>query len=118
MILNQLEDYATTITSNENFDTKKCNWKFIAVSNELDKNAQSRINQDGKVVFGDKDQDIKNIEMYALTWAEVINLAETKLKFIQESLQYEANQDEVRDTLLKNYEAVLPPEFIAAKTVN
>lgn len=49
------------------------------------------------------------------TWADVINDARAKLRFINQQLSYEADRDSAKEYLLKTHAKFIPdvPEFVA-----
>lgn len=114
-IIGQLEDYAVAISKSPKFDKKKCHWKYIAVSNELADNALLRMEDatNGKIFMNDK-----SIEMYVMTWAEVINNAKSRLNFINEKLQYSAGDNEARNYLTKYHDQYLPESYLDQEVLN
>lgn len=114
-IIGQLEDYAIAISMSPKFDKKKCRWKYIAVSNELGDNAHLRMEDvtSGKIFMNDK-----SIEMYVMTWAEIINNAKSRLNFINEKLQYSAGDNEARDYLTKYHDQYLPESYLDQEVLN
>lgn len=105
-VISQIKKYAIAVQEDERFDTNKCNWKFIAVSNSMDKFAIKTANEKGRpsgcVYLGDR------IEVYVMTWAEVIGNAKTRLKFYQEQLQYEANEESSKEYLQAMHNKFIP----------
>lgn len=113
-VLNQIKKYAMAVQEDERFDTAKSRWKFIAVSNSLDKFATKEANQKGRptgcVYQGE------NLDVYAMTWAEVINNAKTRLKFYKEQLQYEANAESSKEYLQAMHNKFIPTPLQKVKT--
>lgn len=105
-VISQIKKYAIAVQEDERFDTNKCNWKFIAVSNSMDKFAIKTANEKGRpsgcVYLGDR------IEVYVMTWAEVIGNAKTRLNFYQEQLQYEANEESSKEYLQAMHNKFIP----------
>lgn len=107
-VIDQIMGYGIAVKEDERFDKLKCNWKFIAVSNELDKMATVRATEKsrphGCVYQGD------HIEVFIMTWSEVITNAKARLKFYQDQLQYEADTETNQAYLQKEYNDFIPLE--------
>ncbi|UOO89496.1 hypothetical protein LVJ82_00505 [Vitreoscilla massiliensis] len=107
-VMGQLKGYAQAISNDERFDKQKCKWKLIAISNEFDDVAEmdaSTASVRGKIAtYG-------NIELYIMTWSEVLNNAKARLKFYQEQLQFEASDDDIRTYLFEKHEEFLPSSY-------
>ena len=52
-----------------------------------------------------------HIDVYIMTWSEVINNAKVRLKFYQEQLQFEASDDDIRTYLFEKHEEFLPSSY-------
>lgn len=108
-ILNQIENYALAVSSEEQFDSKRTHWKFIVVANEMDKYAKMKVNQKDRssgLYFDGKD----NVEVWALTWAEVINNAEARLQYLKEALGYCSNDESAKKYLKEKHAKFIPEE--------
>lgn len=108
-VLGQIMGYGQAVQNDERFDKSKCRWKFIAVSNEMDNVAkmmsESKNSPKGCVHNGD------GIEVYVMTWAEVINNAKSRLKFYQEQLNYEANEETSKQYLQIMHNKFIPKQL-------
>lgn len=105
-VINQIKKYAFAIQDDSRFDKERCRWKFIAVSNELDsfakREASSNDRPKGCIYNGD------NLQVYIMTWAEIITNAKARLKFYQDQLNYASNDSNSLAYLKEKYEQFLP----------
>lgn len=107
-VLTQIESYAFAVANDPHFDKESTHWKFIAVSDELDGFAQAKVHQKDRPV-GQLYVDEKNrIEVWALTWTEVLHNAETRLEFINQQLCYNADRDSATEYLKQKHEQYIP----------
>lgn len=105
-VIGQLMGYAQAVKDDERFEKANCKWKFIAISNQFDDIAEMTANNIGRpkgCIY-----QISGIEVYIMTWSEVINNAKARLKFYQEQLRYEADTETSLSYLHKTYSAFIP----------
>ena len=96
--LTQVEKYAYTIADDERFRHLDTRWSFWVVSNDLDAFARMRTRQKDKPRGQIFQSDDGRVEVWAKSWAEIIQSSKARMKFVQDHLQ--ANVD--RDTSLKH----------------
>lgn len=108
-VLTQIKKYAMAVQEDERFDINKCKWKFIAASNSMNKYAEREANQTGRPSGCVYQSD--NLEVYAMTWAQVIDNAKTRLKFYKEHLQYEASTETSKQYLQAMHNKFIPSEL-------
>ena len=109
-VIAQIKKYAYAVQDDPRFDKQRCRWKFIAISNEMDSYAKRE-----RENFGGLDGCIyraNGLEIHILTWAEVITNAKARLKFYQEQLRYESN-DETSLVYLKQRHAEFLPKTLS-----
>jgi len=107
-VLTQIEKYAMAVASDERFKGVKAKWTFVAISNELDdfaKKKSSQKNMPRGCVYEDADS---NIQVWVREWADVINDARSRLRFINEQLVYEADRDSAKNYLQKTHSKFIP----------
>ena len=108
-VMDQVMGYGLAVSDDERFDKSKCNWRFIAVSNEMDRMATVRATEKnrplGCIYQGD------NIDVYIVTWSEVIGNAKTRLKFYQDQLRYEADEETSIAYLHAKHNEFIPSEM-------
>lgn len=107
-VLTQIEKYAIAVANDERFHGVKVRWTFMTVSNELDDFAKRRARQRGKPQGMVYDDDELNITVWAKSWADVINDARVKLSFVNQQLEYEANNDSAKDYLRRAHSKYVP----------
>lgn len=107
-VLTQVEKYAMAVAGDERFISVPAKWTFMAVSNEMDDYAKRKANQKDRPVGLVHDDPAQNVQVWVKTWSEVINSARAKLHFINQHLQYEANQESAKSYLNKAHEKFIP----------
>lgn len=108
-VTGQLMGYAQAVKNDERFETSNCKWKFIAVSNQIDQIAQMSANSMGSpkgCIYQES-----GIEVYIMTWSEVITNARARLKFYQEQLRYEADTETSLSYLHKMHNEFIPKDI-------
>ncbi|MCP1659981.1 hypothetical protein [Neisseria perflava] len=108
-IIGQLKSYAVAVAEDERFVKDKCRWKFIAVSNEFDRMAQNEANQ--KDIPKGRVYALDNVEIFIMTWSEVISNAKVRLKLYREQLNYAADDESARKYLEEIHAEYLPNSY-------
>ncbi len=115
-VLDQVEDYARAVATDERFRTQEdVRWTFIALSNDMDAAAESRVRQAGRdpgIAFQSED---KRITIRAVTWAQVFAAADARLEFYKEKLQYSPDIETAREYLAKTHGKYLPSAEVVQK---
>lgn len=107
-VLTQIKKYAIAVASDERFAGVPATWTFVAISNEMDTYAKREANQRGRPkgqVFDDAEL---NITVWVKEWAEVINDARSRLRFVNEQLSYEADRDSSKAYLQRAHAKFIP----------
>jgi hypothetical protein len=107
-VISQIKKYAIAVASDERFREVPARWTFLAISNDLDEFAKREANQRNRPkgqVYDDADL---NIVVWIKSWAEVINDARAKLRFINQQLSYEADLDSAKDYLRVAHAKFIP----------
>ena len=107
-VIGQVEKYALSVSGDERFDHAKSKWTFIAVSNSMDEYAERRANQRGWPKGKTLDDAELNVEVWVMTWAEVLNAARAKLSFFSKQLNLEASRDDATCYLEKTHREFIP----------
>ncbi|MFE4109422.1 ATP-binding protein [Kosakonia sp. YIM B13611] len=107
-VIGQVEKYALSVSADERFDHSKSKWTFIAVSNSIDEHAERRAHQRGWPKGKTMDDAELNVEVWVLTWAEVLNAARAKLNFFSKQLNLEATRDDATSYLEKTHREFIP----------
>lgn len=107
-VITQIKKYARAVASDERFNGVPARWTFIAIANEFDDYAKGEAKQRdwprGKVA----DDAELNITVWIKEWAEVINDARARLRFINSQLAYEADRASARNYLKKTHAKFIP----------
>ncbi|MCV7346428.1 ATP-binding protein [Mycolicibacterium rhodesiae] len=102
----QLRSYAVAITKDERFAQPNVSWNFILVGNDTTDSVEDLRSQTN-LPFGMVQQSQK-YSVWVKKWPEIIGGAEHRMKFVQDSLQYESNKDKGLDYLRTAYASYLP----------
>jgi len=104
--LQQIEDYAFAVASDERFNQPNVTWQFMVVGNNLKGSAKNRARQadrpEGLV------HDSEGVRVWARTWAEVLGDAKHRLKFVQDSLEYQSSREHGLAYLNETHARYLP----------
>jgi hypothetical protein len=109
-VVTQIKKYAMAVAGDERFAGVPAKWTFVAISNELDPYAKKDATQRGRPKGQIYDDPDSNITVWVKEWAEVINDARSRLKFVNEQLSYEADRDSAKAYLQRTH-AKFIPEF-------
>lgn len=109
-VLTQIKKYAMAVAGDERFAGVPATWTFVAISNELDPYAKRDAMQRGRPKGQVYDDPESNITVWVREWAEVINDARSRLRFVNEQLSYEADRDSAKAYLQRTH-AKFIPEF-------
>ena len=107
-VLTQIESYAMAVAKDERFQNIPARWTFIAISNDFDDLAKSKANQRDRPKGKVYDDATLNITVWAKSWADVINDARARLRFVNEQLAYEADQSSAKAYLKKAHAKFIP----------
>ena len=106
--LTQIENYAFAVAEDSRFDTVEVDWDFWVVSNELDAHARRRSRQAGQPAGQVHKSDDGRVRVWAVTWAELIEDARHRMKFVERQLGYIATDESAVGYLREQYEKFLP----------
>lgn len=107
-VLDQARSYALAIAGDPRFDKTKTNWKVIAVSNEMNEEAEECVNQANHPVGLYHKSKNGNIEVWAFTWTQILSAARAKLEFLNKNLCYDADRESAKKYLLDKHEKYIP----------
>jgi hypothetical protein len=99
--LTQVESYAFAIANDERFRDLDTRWVFWAVSNDIDEHARRRARQEGSPpgrVYKDGP-----IEIWVKAWSEVLSDAKFRMRFVQDKLKSNVDDDAALEYLKKTY---------------
>lgn len=116
--ISQVEKYAFTIADDERFRHLNTRWSFWVISNDLDAIAMRKarqMNMPRGQIFRSEDGQI---EVWAKSWAEIIQACKSRMKFVQEHLKANVDRESSLKHLKQTYAKVLAgvaEEFAAAE---
>ena len=110
--VSQLRSYASAIVNDESFAQPNVKWDFWLVGNETTRTVDEQRRQP-HLPFGVV-QDSGTYRIVVKQWSELISDAEHRLKFVQNSLEYETSHDSGLAHLREKYAQFLPDEAAAA----
>lgn len=99
--IDQILDYAQSVSQDARFDKTGCNWDFWLVGNELTDRAQYRV-KDGMVQTSDE-----RVRVHVKVWAEILEENRGRLQFFKEQLDFEATEDRALSHLAERYADLL-----------
>lgn len=103
----QIRRYADAVASDPRFNTNDVQWDFCVVSGEI-KDMTDRERRDPRTPYG-RISDAAGIRIWALTWADVLDEAAHRLKFVQQLLDYQPDAERVLEYLRRTHAKYLPP---------
>lgn len=107
-VITQIEKYAIAVANDERFRGVPAKWTFVAISNDFDDFAKKKANQRDRPRGQVYDDAELNITVWVRTWADIINDARAKLRFINKQLSYEADRDSAKAYLNKTHAKFVP----------
>lgn len=103
----QIKQYAYAVAADERFRHLDVRWSFWVLSNELDEFAAREARQMGKPKGQIFKSDDGQIEVWVKTWAEVLNEAKSRMRFVQNHLQANIDAESSLRYLQSTYEKYL-----------
>lgn len=107
-VLTQIKKYAIAVASDERFAGVPARWTFVAISNEMDAYVKREATQRGRPKGQVFDDSELNITVWVKEWAEVINDARARLRFVNEQLSYEADRGSAKAYLQRTHSKFIP----------
>jgi hypothetical protein len=110
-VLMQIEKYAIAVVNDPRFHGVPTKWTFIVVSNELDSFAKEKADQRDRPRGQVYNSANLNITVWAKEWADVINNSRSKLHFVNQQLDYEADRESAKEYLKKTHSKFIPDSY-------
>jgi hypothetical protein len=105
--IGQIINYARTVAKDSRFDRITVQWDFLLIGTRLNDAARERSSQQGFEPGQVWNRD--GVRVWVRTWAEIIDAAEYRLRFVKERLGY-APTEELALEYLRQAHADLVPE--------
>lgn len=99
--ISQIKSYAYAIAEDERFEAVNTRWNFWVVSNAFSKDGRREARQGGRPPGQVYKSEDGSIEVWCKTWAEILQEASSRMKFVENKLK--ANID--RESSLKHLQA-------------
>jgi hypothetical protein len=107
----QIENYAEAVSKDARFDTVDVQWDFYVISTEV-RGAPDLRRQSDNAPYG-QIMNAKGIRVWIYTWAEIIQEADHRLKFLKQQLDYQPDEDRAFAYLRKTHAKYLPEQLTA-----
>lgn len=109
----QIKKYARAVVDDPQFADMRSEWDFMLIVGDLDKDAQRDVTQEGRErgILDQSSIDPTSPVRYRVwvkRWNEVLDTAERRLDFYQESLRHDPSIEDVKRYLLTHHDDVLP----------
>lgn len=104
----QIRNYAAAVADDPRFDSIEVKWDFFVVSTEVNAAVDRERNQNDRphgLIFSSD-----GIRVWVKTWAEIIEEAKHRHKFVQDRLGYQPDEQNALKYLRETHEKYLPPE--------
>ena len=105
----QIKKYAAAVAADDRFNKLDVEWDFVVISTrvtgtvEMERESSDR--PDGQIF------NSKGIRVWVRTWAEIIEGAKHRLKFVKDHLGYQPEEQRALEYLRKTHAKYLPPEL-------
>lgn len=108
--LDQIENYAQTVAADTRFAAVDTTWEFWIVGDEIDPRIKHKFGQGNLPadVYQDYVGDGHHVTIRAVTWAQIIQDARHRMKFVKNALGYDATSEASLDYLRERHGKVLP----------
>jgi len=103
--INQVENYAHTVSDDSRFDKKRTNWTFLLIGNELDKFAKDRCESPDRAPGHIK---VGRVNIHVRTWSDTLGDATWRYEFFRKQLEYKAKSGEGLGFLHERYAEYFP----------
>lgn len=105
--ITQIKEYAYAVAADERFRHLNTRWSFWVISNDLNEFALRETRQKDKPNGLIMQSEDGQIEIWVKTWSEVINVANSRMRFVQDHLQTSISKESALDYLRTTYEKYL-----------
>lgn len=108
--LDQIKGYAQAVANDSRFASVNTTWEFWIVGDEVDPKIRHKLAQGNLPadVVEDYHENGFHVTIHAVTWAQIIQNARHRLKFVRDQLRYDPTSEVSLDTLRKMHAEVLP----------
>ncbi|RXZ70280.1 ATP-binding protein [Agromyces albus] len=114
--LDQIENYAQTVAADTRFAAVDTTWEFWIVGDEIDPRIKHKFGQGNLPddVYQDYAEKGHHVIIRAVTWAQIIQDARHRMKFVKDALGYDPTSVASIDYLRERHGKVLPTVLMPA----
>lgn len=108
--LDQIEGYAQAVANDGRFAAVNTRWEFWIVGDEISDKVRHRLGQGNLPpdVYQDYEELQHHVTIHAVTWAQIIQNARHRLKFVRDKLAYDPTTEASLDTLRQRHTELFP----------
>lgn len=108
--LDQIEGYAQALANDARFASVNTRWEFWIVGDEISDKIRHKLGQGNLPpdVVEDYEELQHHVTIHAVTWAQIIQNARHRLKFVRDKLAYDPTTDASLDTLRERHSELFP----------
>lgn len=108
--LDQIEGYAQAVANDARFAAVNTRWEFWIVGDEVSDKVRHKLGQGNLPpdVFQDYEESQHHVTIHAVTWAQIIQNARHRLKFVRDKLAYDPTTEASLNTLRERHSAIFP----------
>lgn len=114
--LEQTKNYALAVAKDDRFNTSSTRWEFWVVSSGVKGTADEDRRQKNKPFGLAVEYESHQIQIWIKTWADILQEAEHRLKFVQAKLGYSPGDQEALDYLRHKHAEHLPEVMLDVGT--
>lgn len=108
----QIRKYAAAVAKDPRFNSVDVKWDFVVVSTEVTGSPQIERHSDDRAPG--LLMNVDGIRVWVKTWAEIIESANHRLKFVKDQLGYQPDQERALEYLRATHAKYLPPDIAMA----
>jgi hypothetical protein len=108
--LDQIEAYALAVANDARFASVNTKWEFWIVGDEISDKIRHKLGQGNLPpdVVEDYEELQHHVTIHAVTWAQIIQNARHRLKFVRDKLAYDPTTETSLDMLRKRHSELFP----------
>lgn len=104
----QIENYATAVSEDPRFNTIDVDWDFYVISTEV--HGAPNLRRRSENAPRGQIMNAQRVRVWVYTWAEIIENAAHRLKFVRQQLDYQPDEDQAFAHLRKTHAKYLPKQ--------
>jgi hypothetical protein len=97
----QLSSYAEAVMADDRFRDSRVTWDFWLVGNDMNGTLRGLAHQKDRTPGCAVEQG--NYRLWVRTWGEIVEECATRLRFFQDELEYQSNNEHAMDYLIREH---------------